>query len=161
MCPELDNSIVLLTDEVLPASSLLTETLGSMVVDSGCISTVCGSVWLKSYLESLSHKDQKSVTTTLGSGNFRFGNGASFRSTKLVTLPVYLGKKRIHIMTDVVDCEIPLLFSKSSLKKGEGSLNFQNDSITVLGETLKTTTTGHYYLKLSRDTEAPVEMVST
>ena len=52
-CPEMENNIVLLTDEVTPASTLLAETMGSMVVDSGCIHTVCGVAWLDAYLDSV------------------------------------------------------------------------------------------------------------
>ena len=45
-CPELDCNITLLTDEVTPTSKLLEETIGCIVLDSGCIHTVCGTTWL-------------------------------------------------------------------------------------------------------------------
>ena len=158
-CPETDNNIVLLTDEVLPTSTLLEETIGCMVVDSGCINTVCGDVWLDSYLESLSCKDKKSVAMENSSSWFRFGNGASFQSLKKVTIPVYLGSIRARISTDVVKYEIPLLFSKNSLKKGQGSINFSKDTIRILNQylTLENTSTGHYILRLSRNPDSPVE----
>ena len=130
-----------------------------MVVDSGCINTVCGDVWLDSYLESLSCKDKKSVAMENSSSWFRFGNGASFQSLKKVTIPVYLGSIRARISTDVVKYEIPLLFSKNSLKKGQGSINFSKDTIRILNQylTLENTSTGHYILRLSRNPDSPVE----
>ena len=160
-CPELENNIVLFTDDVAPASNLLEETLGCLVVDSGCIHTVCGTVWLQSYLESLSCKDRKSVTTEGGSSLFRFGNGKCFRSLKKVTIPIYLGKVRSRIMTDVIDCEIPLLFSKNSLKRGDGSINFAQDTIRILKQdlTLENTSTGHYILRIARSPDSPVSEV--
>ena len=160
-CPENSSNIVLLTDEVTPASSLLEETIGCMVVDSGCIHTVCGQVWLESYVDSLSCKDKKSINTKESKGVFRFGNGASFRSMKRVTIPIYLGALRTRIETDVIKCEIPLLFSKNSLKKGNGSINFTRDTIQILNQTLtlENTSTGHYILRLSRDPNCPIEEV--
>ena len=91
-CPELDGNIVLLTDEVTPASKLLGETLGCMIVDSGCIHTVCGSSWMESYMETLSCKDRRSIIIENSKTKFRFGNGASFLSLKKVTIPIYLEK---------------------------------------------------------------------
>ena len=160
-CPEIDGNIVLLTDEVTPTSKLLEETLGCMVVDSGCIHTVCGTTWIQSYIESLSCKDRKTITTEKSTGKFRFGNGTAFESLKYVTIPVYLGKSRIQIGTDVVDCDIPLLFSKNSLKKGKGSINFEQDTIQILNQKLKLeqSSTGHYFLRLARNTESPIEEV--
>ena len=161
-CPETEGSITLLTDEATPATKLIGETLGCMVVDSGCIHTVCGKNWLESYLESLSVRDRKSVSTENGHTLFRFGNGVAFRSLKRVTVPVYLGNLRARISTDVVDCEIPLLFSKESLKRGNGEINFVKDRITILKQSLPlgTTSTGHYFIRISRDPDGPVESVS-
>ena len=160
-CPEIESQITLLTDEAAPATSLLEETMGYMVVDSGCIHTVCGTAWLESYMESLSCKDKKSINIENGQTMFRFGNGASFRSLKRITLPIYIGKLRTRICTDVVECEIPLLFSKNSLKRGSGSINFSKDRILILNQNLplETTSTGHYVLRISRNTEGPVDEV--
>ena len=161
-CPETEGHITLITDETGPTSSFLAETIGCMVVDSGCINTVCGKSWLESYIESLSVKDRKSIATGNSNVMFRFGNGTSFRSLKKVTVPIYLGSMRARIVTDVVSCEIPLLFSKESLKRAHGSINFVHDKITLMNETipLETTSTGHYYIRISRNTEGPVENVA-
>ena len=121
-CPELDSNITLLTDEVTPKSKLLEETIGCMIVDSGCINTVCGTDWLESYIDTLSCRDKKTITVTESNSKFRFGNGAAFCSLKKVILPIYLGNLRTTLSTDVVECEIPLLFSKNSLKRGNGTI---------------------------------------
>ena len=80
---------------------------------------------------------------------------------KRVTVPAYLGSLRARIQTDVVQCDIPLLFSKNSLKKGKGSINFTKDTIRILNQnlTLENTSTGHYILRLARNPESPVENV--
>ena len=56
------------------------------------------------------------------------------------------------IKTDVVDCNIPLLLSKASMKRVKLSLDFDNDTICINRVTvpLKCTASGHYALPLSR-----------
>ena len=112
-------------------------------------------------MESLSCKDRKSISISDSHTKFRFGNGASFKSLKRVTMPMYLGQLRTRISTDVVECEIPLLFSKNSLKRGSGSINFAKDKIVILNQhlPLETTSTGHYILRISRNPEGPIEEV--
>ena len=41
---------------------LLGETIGSAIVDSGCSRTVCGDLWLNTYIDSLSQHDRMSVS---------------------------------------------------------------------------------------------------
>ena len=54
------------------------------------------------------------------------------------------------IMTDVVDCEIPLLLSKRSLKKSKSVLDFYNDVLIMNNEkiALQNTSNGHYCVPL-------------
>ena len=58
-----------------------------------------------------------------------------------------------QLTTDVVDCNIPLLLSKRSMKSVGMILDFKNDKATVGKERrdikLKITKSGHYALPLS------------
>ena len=55
-------------------------------------------------------------------------------------------------MTDVVDSDIPLLFSKSLMKRANMKLNFQDDTITIFNENIPfiTTQSGHYAIPITK-----------
>ena len=55
-------------------------------------------------------------------------------------------------MVDIIDADIPLLFSKSSLAKAKAVINFDNNEIDILGQRiqLKETSSGHFLLPLNR-----------
>ena len=55
------------------------------------------------------------------------------------------------IETDIINDDIPLL-SKSSMKKGEMKINFQNDTFTIMNESipLVTTDSGHYAIPITK-----------
>ena len=46
----------------------------------------------------------------------------------------------------------PLLFSKEAMKKGNATVNFSTDEITIIGSTIKLlfTSSGHYCLPLNQ-----------
>ena len=131
----------------------LGETLGHAVLDSGCTSTVCGSTWLLTYLETISSNEKVHVVEKPSSKLFRFGDGKTYKSLKSVTIPIYTGSQRSLLTTDVVECDIPLLLSNSSLKKAKAHLDFGSEAINFLGEVIpiKITQSGHYCIQLSRE----------
>ena len=59
---------------------LLKETKGHCLVDSRCSRTVCGELWMSSYLDSLSLRDRENVVTKPSGYNFRFGVGKIYKS---------------------------------------------------------------------------------
>ena len=133
--------------------NLLGETLGCAVLDSGCTSTVCGKTWLATYLETLSVNDSRLVSETFSSKSFRFGDGETYPSLHTKTIPIYTGNQRSFLDVEVIDCEIPLLLSNSSLKRAHAHLDFGSDEINFLGENIpmKISKSGHYYIQLSRE----------
>ena len=85
------------------------------------------------YLDTL-HGDDKALVEVLYSDKeFRFGDGVEVTSSKLVKIPALIGHKKVMIYTDVVSNEIPLLLSRSSMKKSNMVLDFVNDTVSVLG----------------------------
>lgn len=56
----------------------------------------------------------------------------------------------MHIRTDVVTCNIPLLLSRSSMKKAEIIIDLNNDTAIIFGKRVKlgVTTMGHYTLPI-------------
>ena len=65
------------------------ETLNSAVLDSGCITTVCGENWLKCYMDTLPDKDM--VSSVSSNSKFKFGDGNIVNSNGKVNLPVKIG----------------------------------------------------------------------
>ena len=134
------------------ACVLMGETIGSIVLDSGCSKTVCGSEWLDSFMDTLTTKEKSSINKRESCSVFRFGDGRRMESQKCVDFPCVLAGKSIRIKTDVVACNIPLLLSKSSMKRAGMIINLKNDTVDIFGNSVKlnTTSMGHYVLPIFR-----------
>ena len=128
---------------------MVAETLSCAVIDPGCPSNVCGQNWLKCYLDSLSSNDD--VTEAPSTKAYQFGPSKVYQSIKKVNIPINIGGKPGHILTDVVDCEVPLLLSKHSIKEAGGQLDFVKDTITLFGTeiNLQHTSSGHYCIPIA------------
>ena len=103
------------------------ETFGCGILDSGCSKTVCGVEWLETYLETLSEDELKEVKFEDSDAQFKFGNAQVYRSTGKVIFPAVLGLKKVFIGADVVNTDIPLLLSKTTMKKAKTVIDFEND----------------------------------
>jgi hypothetical protein len=131
--------------------TLVKESTACAVLDTGCSTTVCGSKWLNDYLGELSDYERSTVKEENSSSTFTFGDGVTVSSLKRVLLPCYIGGMHATVSTDVVNCNIPLLLSKCSMKKAKMCLDFENDMVKVSGSViqLKSSSSGHYLLPLS------------
>ena len=58
---------------------------------------------------------------------FRFSDGRKVYSQNKATIPAKIGKTPCNIKVEIVDAKIPLLLSKSSLKKANTLVDLQND----------------------------------
>ena len=132
--------------------SLVGETFGMAVLDSGCTKTVVGQVWLEEYLKTLTDTDSKRVKFGRSDECFRFGDGEKVQAVKQATFPVQIGGVDALVNAHVVENNIPLLLSRQSLKKADAVMDFSKDKVVMLGETvsLHTTKSGHYCIPLSK-----------
>ena len=155
--PVIYDAVLLTGDEDSSKDRLLGETIGHCVVDSGCTRTVCGDVWLNTYLDSLTSRDRMSVYTTNSTCHFRFGDGEVYTSSRAVHIPVYIGSEVAVLTTQVVSANIPLLLSRDSLKKAAAHMNFQDDTINIFGVNIPMiiSESGHCCLSLSRPLDSP------
>ena len=128
--------------------TLFGESLGGVILDSGCSRTVCGEMWLASYLETLTSVEKESVKIEQSTSVFKFGDGKRMKSLKRVVLPCVLAGKNVTIRTDVVACNVPLLLSKTSMKRAGMIINLNNDTALIFGKNVKlnVTSIGHYML---------------
>ena len=130
--------------------SLLGETIGFVLLDSGCSKTVCGEMWLQYYLDTLTDTEKASIKFESSSSFYRFGDGARMKAEKCLILPCVLAGTPISIRTDVVSSNIPLLLSRSSMKKAGMIIDLSCDQATVFGKQVQlgTTSMGHYILPI-------------
>lgn len=156
-CDEIweDCHITLLTGNPRPVMDddnkiFVTEAFGAAVVDTACTKTVCGETWLENYQELLSSEEKHAMKVQDSNVGFRFGDGVRHYSNKKVKLPAVVGDVGCHIEAEVVKADIPLLLSKSSLKKAGTVLDVKNDKITMFDRDieLQCTSDGHYCVNL-------------
>ena len=74
----------------------------------------------------------------------------------MCNLAIPISRKNIRIKADVVQCDIPLLLSKASMKRAGTIVVMTADTLTVFGSAvpLSSTSIGHYILPIFR---APTE----
>ena len=121
-------------------------------MDCGASKTVCGKEWLTQYINNLSDTNQSKVLFAESNHIYRFGDGRKVNALHSVKIPAIIGTHNLEIETDVVDIDIPLLFSKSSMKRANLKLNFQSGTINIFDEniTLITTSSRHYAIPITK-----------
>ena len=131
-------------------NSLLGQTIGAVLLDSGCTKTVCGELWLNLFLETLTPSERNCIQSETSSAVYRFGDGKRMTAERCVTIPCILAGKKICIKTDVVQSNIPLLLSRSSMKRAGMVIDLSSDTAVVFGKkvNLGSTTMGHYTLPI-------------
>jgi transposase InsO family protein len=132
-------------------TSMVKETLGMALLDSGCTKTVVGKDWLSTYLDMIDDDDLKKVSEMDDCSTFRFGDGNKVVSNKVVKIPGIIGSKHVTIEENVVNNDIPLLLSRNSMKKANMIVDFNTDKAVLFGEevSLHSTKCGHYCLPLT------------
>ncbi|CAC5417756.1 unnamed protein product [Mytilus coruscus] len=121
------------TQEFKPLTVFVAEAYNAAVIDTACSKTVCGSKWLYEFVESLDPGlDQ--ITCFESHVPFKFGDGQTVYSYQKVIIPALIGSVKCSIETEVVDSEIPLLLSKTSLKRASIILDLSNCKVTMLGQ---------------------------
>ena len=126
--------------------SLVHETLGCAVIDSGCTKTVVGRSWVNCYYETMTDREKAMMKSEACMTPFKFGDGIETISKEKIKIPGCIGNNNILIEANIVECELPLLLSKPALKRVGAVLDFQNDAIVFNGEKIKLieTKSGHY-----------------
>ena len=84
--------------------------------------------------------------------SFRFGDGNLVTCEKTVAYHAKIGKKNIMIKTDVINTDLPLLLSKSSMQKANVKIDFSNDTVSMLDQKVNIvlTSSGDYDVPISK-----------
>ena len=135
------------------------ESFSVAILDSGAPKSVCGTVWLSQYIDTLSPEDKLKVKYSPATNVYKFGCGSKSQAIHKVKFPAILGDIDVMLKADVVKGELPLLLSRSCMKQANSELNFKDDTIEILGQTLnlQITRSGHYALPLGRNKQLIVD----
>lgn len=140
------NITLFTNDPMSDCEIFMTESQGSAIIDTASTRTVCGEKWLDNYVSGLSQEQTHKLTENPSCRPFRFGDGNLVYSTKKVKLPTKIGQTKCQTETEVVKVDIPLLLSKSSLKKAGTVLDMENDRAVMFKQNIPLgfTSSGHY-----------------
>ena len=131
------------------------EAEGAAGMDSCCSRTLMGKKWFNSYKELAPRMMLKGIKGPEESNvSFTFGNGGKMFSSGRYTLPVLIHGQKITLSVELVNSDIPLLLSKSTMQKCGVVLDFALGKVTAFGITqnMKMTTIGHPIIRvLPRD----------
>ena len=132
------------------------EASKSAVIDTACTKTVGGEIWLDDYVESLTLPQLEETQYLESATKFKFGDGRHVTAVKKAIIPVEIAGRKCKIEMEVVKENIPLLLSKSSLKKLDALIDIKNDRAQILGKDidLKQTSSGHYCLDICQTKES-------
>ena len=107
------------------------------VIDTACTKTVSGENWFQNYLKCLDDTALNKVKVIPSEKTFKFGDGRKIVSRFQATIPANIGSTDCFIQTEIVNEKIPLLLSKTSLKKAETLLNLKEDKVKMFNQKIK------------------------
>ena len=122
----------------------------TVLLDTGCVSTVCSKIWLDDFIKSLSERTRKMVRSYPSPKLFKFGDQVK-HSLGEYHVPCSIKGHNVILQVDAVDCEIPCLISKESMRKANVIIDVANDEISIFGTKtkLQVADTGHYTLPIN------------
>ena len=147
---------VFFTTDKEELSKFTAESINCAALDSCCTSSVSGQKWMNIFLASAPGEIKKLIKGPYKSKKtFQFGNQGILPTTMAYTIPIIVAGQQHSIEVDVIDSDIPLLMSKSHMKKLGITLNMANDTASINGKQIRvdTTSAGHFILNLFGDNE--------
>ena len=136
----------LLTTKMAP---FLKEALNKIYLDTGCVKTVSGKIWVDNTLEAMSDDVRKLVRFSPSTAHIKFGEGEAQKSYGTLTLPLSIAGQNLFLTTEVVDTEIPCLLSNQAIEDVGMIINMKERTVIFEGETVPIikTKTGHAAIK--------------
>ena len=140
-------------DVFTKGSTLVKETIGAAILDTGAAKSCTGLNWLNQYLRLLSQDDLNLVAYHSKDIFYKFGHGPQQKVTQSATFPVYIGSVKVLIEADVLQQDLPLLLSNTTLQQASAKINMKNYEVAMLGENIKLlkTSTGHCAIPITKN----------
>ena len=107
---------------------------------------VSGEKWFLNFMKCLDDTVLNKVQVIPSRKLFKFGDDRTVYSKYKATILAKIGKTECYIQTEIVNEKIPLLLSKSSLKKADTYINIKDDKVQMLDQDINVcmSTNGHY-----------------
>ena len=140
---------ILMSHEQKEQNVTMEQAWKKIILDTGCVETVCGKDWIKDVLDSMDDKSRKLVRVSPSSKIFRFGGGERRPSLGEYTIPISFVGNNIMLKTNVVDCQIPCLLSKKSMIAANMNIMLRENAVKMFEDTvveLDTIPSGHSVL---------------
>lgn len=141
-------NITLFSQNNIPENKVVVvESFNSAVIDTACTQTVGGKRWLENYMKTIKAK----IKVTKSKKSFRFGDGKVIESFKKVILLSKIGNAKCDIELGVINADIPLLPSKTSLKIAGTILDLNSNKTVMFGSLIDSQfiSTGHYCIDIT------------
>ena len=161
-CP--DHEVFLVNMDLTELLDITAAGKTCCIITSSIPQSVCGMQWLLSYISMLTQDEKLKVTHTFNTPKqFNFRNGKQLQVVEKVIIPLQIGEMESLISLSVINEDIPLLLSRSSLQKMQMTIDPNNDTAEIRGKTVKlnVTPTGVYSLQLSLYSENKINETQT
>ena len=131
-------NLVLMTEELTEiidkSQTFVAEASSSAVIDTACTKTVASQIWHENFKSNLTELTIKEIETFPLNTSFNFGDGRKVKSLNRVIFPVVTANKQGKINAEIVSENIPLLLSKTSLKRCGTIINMNEDKAAIFGK---------------------------
>ena len=107
----------------------LRESLNKIYLDTGCVKTVSGKIWVDNTLKGMSDDVKKLVRFYPSTAHIKFGEGIAQKSHGTLILPISIAGQNLFLTTEVVDTEIPCLLSHQAMVNVGMIINMKEQSV--------------------------------
>ena len=127
-----------------------TEIVLSAVIDAVCSRTVAGKQWFYNYLKHVDDNSLNNVKIISSKVPFKFGDNRKLYSAMKATIPAQIAQTNCSTEVEIIDADIPLLLSKSSLQKADSVLDLKNDKVKMFNKDVdfQLSSNGHYAVNI-------------
>ena len=131
-CEDTENvQITLITEKFEVNNVFLADMSCSAAIYTACSEAVARIDWLIIFTKNLYEYLLNQVLYKKWNTPLKFGDARKVYSQNKAKIPAKIGKTPCNIEINIVDAKIPLLLSKSSLKKANTLINLQNHKVTM------------------------------
>ena len=114
---------------VTKMAPFLRESLNKIYLDTGCVKTVSGKIWVDNTLKGMSDDVKKLVRFYPSTAHIKFGEGIAQKSHGTLILPISIAGQNLFLTTEVVDTEIPCLLSHQAMVNVGMIINMKEQSV--------------------------------
>ena len=135
-----------------------------MILDTGCPQNVAGLTWAECFVDSLNDDMRQKVKRNTSVNKFKFGAGHVLKSLHQLEVPIMIAGELTTLVFDVVDCDLPLLLGKYSMKQWNLVISTADDTVEITINNMKkkvelyTSLSGHWCVNIQPS--FPVDSVS-